>query len=93
MEDKIKLVSNFIDENMREIPASLNDNLNGENGRFSKRIEFEEIKDEINKYLNGKKNDRFIVLPGIRGVGKTTLLYQIYEYLIKEKNIPVDHVL
>ena len=43
-------------------------------------------------YINETKN-RYIVLPGLRCVGKTTILYQIYEYLEKTKNISPDRIL
>ncbi|KZX12294.1 AAA family ATPase [Methanobrevibacter oralis] len=39
------------------------------------------------------KINRFIVLPGLRGVGKTTILYQLYDYLIKEHNILPNQIL
>ena len=32
-------------------------------------------------------------MPGLRGVGKTTILYQIYEYLLKTKNINQNQIL
>ena len=43
-------------------------------------------------YINETIN-RYIVLPGLRCVGKTTILYQIYEYLEKTKNISPDRIL
>ena len=46
--------------------------------------EFEEIKNSIDEFIEGNELNRFIVLPGIRGVGKTTLLYQAYYYLLNE---------
>ena len=33
------------------------------------------------------------MLPGIRGVGKTTLLYQAYYYLLNEKHILPDQII
>lgn len=32
-------------------------------------------------------------MPGLRGVGKTTLLYQFYEYMVTEKNIKYHQIL
>lgn len=34
-----------------------------------------------------------MVLPGLRGIGKTTLILQVYEYLLKEKNILPNNIL
>lgn len=87
------IVSFFINQNIMEIPKTLNINIGVSDGKFIKRNEFDELKKYIDEFIEGKKINRFIVLPGIRGVGKTTLLYQVYEYLIKEKNIPINQVL
>lgn len=35
---------------------------------------------------------RFIVMPGLRGVGKSTILYQLYSYLI-ENSIESENIL
>ena len=37
--------------------------------------------------------NRFLVLPGLRDVGKTTILFQTYEYLLNEKNINSQNIL
>ena len=34
-----------------------------------------------------------LILPRLRGVGKTTLLLQCYEYLFKEKNVSIADIL
>lgn len=51
------------------------------------------IKEHIDDFLNGDNINRYFVLSGLRGVGKTTLLYQTYEYLLKEKEIPPNQIL
>ena len=53
------------------------------------RIHFDEIKHHIDEFCacDGEYYNRFLMMPGLRGVGKTTILYQIYQYLTKEKNI------
>nr|WP_295001856.1 AAA family ATPase [uncultured Methanobrevibacter sp.] len=43
--------------------------------------------------MNGDNINRYIVLPGLRGIGKTTILYQTYDYLLKEKQIPANQIL
>ncbi|MBE6493801.1 MAG: ATP-binding protein [Methanosphaera stadtmanae] len=91
--EKREIISNFIDETLREIPNALNAYVSDDNGKFSKRREFNEITQYINNFLEGKKRKRFILLPGIRGVGKTTLLFQVYEYLLKEINVNPDQII
>lgn len=61
---------------------------------FNYREEYWKIKEHLDNYLNGKNTeDRFIVMPGIRGVGKTTILFQLYDYLLNEKNIKRENIL
>ncbi|KAA0014787.1 MAG: ATP-binding protein, partial [Thermoplasmata archaeon] len=54
---------------------------------------FFRLKKYVDEFLGENKTDnRFVVLPGLRGVGKTTLLFQIYEY-IEKKGIKRDCIL
>lgn len=59
------------------------------------RIHFDEIKQEIDGFCESENEyySRFLVMPGLRGVGKTTILYQLYQYLTKEKNIAKKNIL
>ena len=41
----------------------------------------------------GEGRGTALSIPGLRGVGKTTLLYQTYEYLYKSKNINPNQIL
>ena len=88
------LILNYLNEEIEDIPNIIYDHLNNTNlENFNSRNELDDIKKEIDNYLNGYTNGRFIVLPGIRGVGKTTLLYETYNYLTKDKNIPPNQIL
>jgi predicted AAA+ superfamily ATPase len=60
---------------------------------FNHREEYFKIQECLDEYLEGNLEKRFIVLPGLRGVGKTTILFQLYEYLLNEKNIPSENIL
>ena len=91
--EKEELISNFINRELVEVPNALNNNLIKNNQKLNIRNEFNEIKSNIDDFLNGYVSNRFTVIPGLRGVGKTTLLYQTYEYLLKEKNIPLSNIL
>ena len=41
----------------------------------------------------GASENRIIVLPGLRGVGKTTMLLQLYDFLTKKQSISQDKIL
>jgi len=59
-----------------------------------KRHIFSRIKNYIDNFLEkNEKINRLIIIPGLRGTGKTTLLYQIYLYLIRKKNIFRERIL
>ena len=87
------LLINFINKQISTIPANLNSQITRKNKKFKLREEYYEIKRNIDDFLEGEDNNRYIILPGLRGVGKTTLIYQIYEYLLKEKNIKQNQIL
>ena len=53
--EKREIISNFIDETLREVPNALNDYVSDENGKFSTRREFNEITQYINNFIEGKK--------------------------------------
>ena len=93
MDEKTQLILNFINENSSIMPYVLKDKLVKNNEKLNHRFEFEEIKNSIDDFLDGNVLNRFIVLPGIRGVGKTTLLYQAYYYLLNEKHILPEQII
>lgn len=93
MEERRTILSNYINENIYEIPTILNEKISQDNKKYQYRKEFHYLKVHINNFLNNVEDERFLVLPGIRGVGKTTLLFQVYEYILKEKAIPFNQVL
>ena len=51
------------------------------------------MKEYVDKFLNEINTDKFFVMPGLRGVGKTTILYQLYDYLLNTKKIESTKVL
>lgn len=60
--------------------------LNGES--LITRNPFLKTKKYAEDFLNGDKEQRITILPGLRGVGKTTILFQIYLWLLNIKKIP-----
>ena len=73
----------YISVKQRIMPKIVNTKLFQSNEKLKRRINYFKIKDYIDKFLNGNYYSRFIVMPGLRGVGKTTILLQLYEYLIE----------
>ncbi|MCD6229923.1 MAG: ATP-binding protein [Candidatus Diapherotrites archaeon] len=68
---------------------------NGEKLKF--RRPYFRIKKYVDNFLLGEKlgniENRLIILPGLRGVGKTTLVFQIYDYLKNVKKIDQSRLL
>ncbi|WP_296891177.1 AAA family ATPase [uncultured Methanobrevibacter sp.] len=93
MSGKNNNVEKFIANQINETQFLLNDSIYYKNQKFNPRSEFDEIKYYINDFLQGDNQNRFITLPGLKGVGKSTLLLEIYDYLINEKNILPENIL
>lgn len=73
----------YISVKQRIMPKIVDTKLFSNNKKLNHRIDYFRIKEYIDKFLNGDDLSRFIVMPGLRGVGKTTILLQLYEYLIE----------
>ena len=58
-----------------------------------KRREFHEFRQYIDEFLDNNGEERFFTLHGIRGLGKTTIIFQLYDYLINERKIDKKRVL
>lgn len=74
-------------------PNSLKDEITLNNILFNQRQEYYNLIKYIDEFLEGKNTNRYFVLPGIRGVGKSTIIFQIYDYLLNEKNINANNIL
>ena len=93
MDDKTQLIINFINKNSSNMPHVLKEKLIKNGEKLNYRFEFDEIRKSIDDFIGGEELNRFIVLPGIRGVGKTTLLYQAYYYLLNDKHILPEQII
>lgn len=83
----------YILARLREGPRLAQDRIQRNGKKFKHRNAFFKLKKHANNFLEGNNENRFIVMPGLRGVGKTTLLFQVYDYLTNEKSIEQDRVL
>lgn len=53
------------------------------------RLKFSDFKTHADSFIDadGEYYNRFFMMSGLRGVGKTTILYQLYDYLTNERDI------
>ena len=67
----------------------------GDGEPLNKRWAFLKLQQHADNFLiNGQqRTNQFIVFSGLRGIGKTTLLMQLYEYLITSKNVEKSNIL
>lgn len=91
--DEKEALEDFLNKQITEMPLVINEELIYKNQKFNHRTDFNEITPFIDDFLNGNNINRFLVLPGLRGVGKTTILYQTYEYLQANKNMSPNQIL
>ena len=86
-------IHDFLQSQITDTPLSLNNELSNRGVKFNHRDDFEEIRTFIDEFIDGNNVNRYIVLPGLRGVGKTTILFQVYDYLLNQKNIRHEQIL
>ena len=83
----------YIQVRLDEGPISAKNKIYKRETKLKRRSAFFKLKKYIDKFLDGTSEERFIIMPGLRGVGKTTLLFQLYDYLNHEKEIKSDDIL
>lgn len=90
MPSKEELVD-YIHAKQREIRILSNNHLRN---ITNERLKFTKIKSHADNFINAEEEyyNRLIMMSGLRGVGKTTILYQLYEYLTKQKDIPESDI-
>lgn len=85
--------NNYIRNQIFSMPIRITQDLSNQGKEFNKRSDFYNVAKYIDNYLDNNDINRFLLLPGLRDVGKTTLLFQVYEYLQKEKGISPHNIL
>ncbi len=84
---------NYVYTKLSETPRLSQENIKKDGQPFRYRNGYFIIKEYLDDFLNGQYENRFLVMPGLRGVGKTTIIFQLYDYLINDKKIASDRVL
>lgn len=87
--EKRSFLNNLIVNN----PKMIENNLKNNYVFLKERQLCLELKSYIDKFIEECNVNRYFIIPGIRGVGKTTILYQLYTYLCNEKNIEKNRIL
>lgn len=89
MTSKADLIK-YIDEEQMEI-----EKLSKCTKNLKKRPPYKDIKEHIDNFISAEYEyyNRCFVISGSRKAGKTTIVYQIYNYLTKEKNISEKNIL
>lgn len=86
-------LNTYIQNQIIRNPMNIKEELAYNNIKFNTRLDFDRICEYIDDFLMGNNINRYILLPGIRGVGKSTMLFQTYEYLLKAKNVNPQNIL
>lgn len=90
--DELEIRSTLIN-NINTSNSLISNNLNHDYKYLKERNLYFELKEYIDEFLDSCNPNRSFIIPGIRGVGKTTLLYQLYKYLHDKKNIEENRIL
>lgn len=83
----------YIQARLRDGPRLSRDYVYRNETKLKHRNAFFKLEKHIDDFQEGRNENRFIFMPGLRGVGKTTLLFQLYDYLTNEKGVKQDNVL
>lgn len=90
--DELEIRSSIIN-NINMSDSLITNNLKHDYKYLKERTLYFELKEYVDKFIDSCNPNRSFIIPGIRGVGKTTLLYQLYKYLHDEKNIEENRIL
>ena len=84
----------WVEEIMRNFANVAIQNCFKDGKRLPERFILYRLKNIISDFISSSKEyNRLILMPGIRGVGKTTVLSQLYLYLIEDLKIPQERVI
>src|SRR3989344_3214979 len=86
----------YVNAKIAQAPVFVNNRttINGNPLPFRKTaLNLQRYAESFIKEEKGAEENRIIILPGLRGVGKTTMLLQLYEFLVKKQNINIERVL
>lgn len=74
-------------------PQSVKLILENNYGYLKQRDLYFELKSYLDEFIDKPNQNKFFVVPGLRGVGKSTMMYQLYDYLLNTKKIESNRIL
>ncbi len=78
---------------LKTTPDIVEYSIKTQDNELNKRNDFFELKNRIDLFLDKDSDARFYIMPGLRGVGKTTILFQLYDYLTTTRGINPNQIL
>ncbi len=92
--DKREEILQFLQNQIQTNPQRLKNNIEFSTGeKYPMRHAFVKLQKYVSDFMKGNREQRWVIMPGLRGVGKTTLLSQIYFYCLENfKNLDTQKV-
>ncbi len=85
MENKDALVQAFIRKSILHAPDRFKSYIYNEAGKpYHRRFAYDRYDKYANDFREGSSANRFIIAPGLRGTGKTTIVGQLYNDLLRK---------
>ncbi len=85
-------IARYLQGELRRMPELAERMTERDGISFNYRSLYFRLKNRINDFLKGSE-ERLVIMPGLRGVGKTTIFFQLYNYLTKQKKINQEKIL
>ncbi len=77
-------IKSFLLNQMSITPKLIENELQNDKDFLNKRKLYYTLKQSIDNFITGNNDNRFYFMPGIRGVGKTTIILQLCDYLYQK---------
>jgi hypothetical protein len=88
-----ELITRYVYTKLAEAPFLADKYTKVDGELLGHRRVYSRLKKYVDEFLLGRTENRFIIIPGLRGVGKTTVLFQLYNYLRESKRVEQERIL
>ncbi len=86
-------VEEYVRARIESGPQQLENKITFRGKRLPFRTPYASVYNHLKGYLSGKRVKNVILLPGLRGTGKTTMLFQAYDYIVNRWGVSPTRVL
>lgn len=93
IEQNKELLLPYLLRKLKEDHVLIKDNIHYNDKKLKYRNHYLKLKHLIDSFIKGNVENRLIVMPGLRGVGKSTMMFQLYDYILNEKGFDNDRIL